>query len=478
MKINKTLIISMLLIAVFAIGAVSASEDISDDTAIGDVETIDEDIQTIENDDVLSENNHEDTHNVLTDDEGAGDEKVTKNITIYAGDELVNSFNFTTDAGNNFSFADVLQILGQSGEMDMSNFGAFGEMFSNYNFTDETNKNVDFTISGDVNQVQYSLRMVSNENTFIFDYKIASPKTTNATEVSTETLSIYADDEFLSNISFSSDGFDFSQLMNQFANTDFDMSSMGSFAENFKTMTATESTEGKEDNRSYYFKIDGLVGDIKYDMLVTSNTTDFVFDYGIKYPKVETTLTAKDLTVTTVNTAVDGKIGKYLSFTLKDSYGEALAGKQVIIVLNNVEYKVKTNSNGVAKVQVNIAKAGTYTATAYFMGEEGFGPAYKKVKVTVKKQTAKLTTTKKTYKANAKTKTLTATFKSAKGKAIKGKKISFKVNGKTYTATTNAKGVATVKVKLTKKGSYTFTASFAGDSTYNKISKKAKLVIK
>ena len=83
----------------------------------------------------------------------------------------------------------------------------------------------------------------------------------------------------------------------------------------------------------------------------------------------------------------------------------------------------------------------------------------------------------KTFKVKA-TKKVTFTLKDAKGKAIKGKKITFTVNKKTYTAKTNAKGIATVKVKLTKKGKYTATAKFAGDNTYKKISKKAKITVK
>ena len=84
----------------------------------------------------------------------------------------------------------------------------------------------------------------------------------------------------------------------------------------------------------------------------------------------------------------------------------------------------------------------------------------------------------KSYAASAKTKTLTATFKSAKGNPIANKWITFKVNGKTYKAQTNAKGVASVNVSLNKKGTYSFTAKYAGDSTYTAVNKAGKLTIK
>ena len=210
----------------------------------------------------------------------------------------------------------------------------------------------------------------------------------------------------------------------------------------------------------------------------TGNITNQTFDFNVVLPKVDTEITAEDMSVATVNTAVDGKIGKYFTVALKDSLGNILVNKTVQISINNEKYNLTTDENGTAKLQLNILKANVYTCAIAFLGDDAYNGLFDIAKVTVNKQKAKLTVAKKTYKAKAKTKKLTATFKSAKGKAIKGKKITFKVKGKTYTAKTNAKGVATVKVKITKKGKYTFTAKFAGDNTYKALSKKGKLTIK
>ena len=210
----------------------------------------------------------------------------------------------------------------------------------------------------------------------------------------------------------------------------------------------------------------------------TGNITNQTVDFTVILPKLDITIAVKDMSVATVNTAVDGKIGKYFTATLKDEFGNVLSNKTVQISINNKKYNVLTNEKGVAKLQLNIAKANVYTCAVAFLGDDDCNGKFEIAKVTVKKQTAKLTTKSVSYKAKAKTKKLTATFKSAKGNAIKGKQITFKFKGKTYKAKTNAKGVATVGVKITKKGKFTFTANFAGDNTYSAISKKGKLTIK
>ena len=210
----------------------------------------------------------------------------------------------------------------------------------------------------------------------------------------------------------------------------------------------------------------------------TGNITNDTFEFAVSIPKVNVNLDMKDTNVVAIDTSVDGDSGKYFTVTLKDALGNVVSNAKVQVTLNGNKYETTTDEKGVAKVALNIAKANVYTCAVCFLGDDAYNAAFDMVKVTVNKQAAKLTAAKKSFKAKAKTKKLTATFKTAKGKAIKGKKITFQVNGKTYSAKTNAKGVAAVKVKLTKKGKYTFKASYAGDDTYKAVTKKAKLVLK
>ena len=208
--------------------------------------------------------------------------------------------------------------------------------------------------------------------------------------------------------------------------------------------------------------------------IVVKTVTEVINNTIVEYVNKTLESTSIDANALTAT----AKVAKTLSVTLKDVSGKAIANKVITYSINGVTKTVKTDANGIAKITVNQAKAGAYYYSLCFLGDDDYKSAFKSVKVTVNKQATKAVFKAKTFKVKAKTKKVSFTLKDASGKAIKGKKITVKVNGKTYTAKTNAKGVATVSLKITKKGKYTATAKFAGDTTYKAITKKAKITLK
>ena len=193
--------------------------------------------------------------------------------------------------------------------------------------------------------------------------------------------------------------------------------------------------------------------------------------------KKATVIEYEDMTTTAIDSSIEPGTGKYFKITLKDSDGKTLANKAVQFGFNGKIYNKTTNDQGVAELQINLQRADIYTFAVSFQGDDAYNGSFAVAKITVKKQTPSLTVPNKSYKASAKTKTLTATFKSASGKLVANKKVTFTVNGKTYTGTTDSKGVASVNVSLSTKKTYSFTAKFAGDNTYAAITKTAKLTI-
>nr|WP_294999156.1 transglutaminase domain-containing protein [uncultured Methanobrevibacter sp.] len=131
--------------------------------------------------------------------------------------------------------------------------------------------------------------------------------------------------------------------------------------------------------------------------------------------------------------------------TFLDSNGTALANTDVKITVNGHVYTKKTDSKGVASLDVNL-KPGTYKVTAT-NPVTGYSLT----------NTFKILTTiaaddmSKVYKDGKK---FTATFLKSNGKVLAKKTVRFKINGKTYKVKTNSKGVASLSLRNLKSGTH------------------------
>ena len=202
-------------------------------------------------------------------------------------------------------------------------------------------------------------------------------------------------------------------------------------------------------------------------------------NYLASSTKGKLTLTKDSTSLTSVGkTYTVTATPKSITVTLKDASGNLVANRKITATVNGKTYTATTNSKGVATFKLTLKTVKTFTVALKFAGDSYYTASTKSIKVKVTKTKTKLTVPKKTYKRTAKVKKLTATLKDQTGKVIKSKKVTFTVNGKKYTATTNKKGVATVKVKLSKKKTYKVTVKFAGDKTYVAVKKTGKVVIK
>ena len=196
--------------------------------------------------------------------------------------------------------------------------------------------------------------------------------------------------------------------------------------------------------------------------LNASTSNAVTFSIAEVYP----ILTAKDLTKTY------GTSNKFV-VNLVDSKGNAIPNAVVNVEIKGKITPITTGSNGQATMVIGLAP-GEYTANATYGNA-----AQANAKITVKKATPKMTAKAKTFKKSVKTKNYVVTLKTNQNKVMKKAKLTLKVNGKTYSATTNAKGQATFKItKLTKKGKFTGTIAYKGNAYYNKLSKKVQITIK
>ena len=130
---------------------------------------------------------------------------------------------------------------------------------------------------------------------------------------------------------------------------------------------------------------------------------------------------------------------------VRDNMGNFVGKNQIVTFkIGKKTFMVKTDAKGYATLKIpSTITPGKYTISATFAGQTV------KNKLTVK-QVLKLT--KVNVKKSAKKLILKATLKKG-SKALKSKKVTFKFNGKKYTAKTNKKGLAkvTIKSKVLKK---------------------------
>ena len=203
---------------------------------------------------------------------------------------------------------------------------------------------------------------------------------------------------------------------------------------------------------------------------VTASIENATYMRIITVNKIQTEITGNAITATY-------NVNKDLVITLKDSDGNPVSGVNVTVDLNGAK-TYTTDSNGQVKVSSKGLAPKAYTAKITFNGNTNYAKSTKDIKVTVKKATPKLTAKKKTFKTIPKTKKYTIVLKDNTGKAIMKAKVTLKVKGKTYKASTNSKGKATFKItKLNKKGTYKATITYKGNKYYKKVSKKAKIKV-
>ena len=154
--------------------------------------------------------------------------------------------------------------------------------------------------------------------------------------------------------------------------------------------------------------------------------------------------------------------------------GVALAGHTLDFTINGRTYSKTTNSNGVASLDIGL-KRGSYPITVSYAGDANTDKASASSKViVVSSKVSKLSVTPlHAYYGDKNTFTATLTVD---GFALEGRTVDFTVNGRTYSKTTNSKGVASLGIGL-YKGKYPITVSYAGETNVNKAKVSSEIII-
>ena len=206
--------------------------------------------------------------------------------------------------------------------------------------------------------------------------------------------------------------------------------------------------------------------------------------------KVATLFNISNRAITINGYAVDvnaGEEGIYYATRLLDANGKPLSNVYIEFAVNNKIYNRTTYENGSFKpYRLNMVRAGRYTMAFNFAGNDNYTGAFACVCVDLDKKPITIKASAKSYKVSTKTKKYTVQLKTIVGSSHDGKiylrsglVVKLTVNGKTYSGKINSNGKVVFKItNLNKKGKYVAKITYAGDKTYESVSKKVKITVK
>ena len=151
--------------------------------------------------------------------------------------------------------------------------------------------------------------------------------------------------------------------------------------------------------------------------------------------------TYKQTKISVSNIKLVPKSGENFTAILTDENNKPLANENVTFTIGSNTYTEKTNSEGKAQLQINIAYTGTYTVKVNYKGSENYNKSSAKATLTIKKQTPKISSSNMTFIPYA-GEYFKVTLKDENGKAIANKIVTFTIGSNTYTDTTDSQGKA------------------------------------
>ncbi|RAP44982.1 MAG: hypothetical protein BZ135_07100 [Methanosphaera sp. rholeuAM6] len=203
-------------------------------------------------------------------------------------------------------------------------------------------------------------------------------------------------------------------------------------------------------------------------------TVNAIYNGNDKYNSCSTTttfnVTGKENVIVTVDPIGDVETNSNITIsgTFKRACGNVLANSNVRLNINGVTYYAKTNGNGVYTFTYNVIKSGVNTLVAGYGGSGNYNPYNTTVtfKATGKENVIVTVDPIADVETNSNI-TITGTFKRACGNVLGNSNVRLKINGVTYYAKTNSKGVYTFTYNVTKSGVNTLVAGYGGSGNYN-----------
>ena len=166
------------------------------------------------------------------------------------------------------------------------------------------------------------------------------------------------------------------------------------------------------------------------------------------------------------------KTGYTIYIYLKDKDNVSVPNQELITNLNKTNKNIITNSQGRASLKID-SNPGNYVLNVNFNGNENYTAVSQKFNLTVLKLNSVISPVKNSIiKGNY----FYIYLKDQKDNVLSGAKVSFKVNGKTYNATTDKQGKAGFKVNF-NIGKYSLKITYNGNAKHKSVTKTLTLFV-
>ena len=198
----------------------------------------------------------------------------------------------------------------------------------------------------------------------------------------------------------------------------------------------------------------------KYTAKIKFNEDSIYLDSSVSsnivVNKLATALTAGDINITYGDSA-------NLIITLKDTKGNALSGKVILININDKDCFTTTDNKGEATLPIDLLP-GKYASKIEFGEDEIYLPSFAGAEISVDKVDTALSANNVNMVYDD-SKNLVVTLTDSKGNALLGKSVTIRLSDDVYTKKTNAKGQVVLSVDE-PAGKYNAKISFTGDDIY------------
>ena len=227
----------------------------------------------------------------------------------------------------------------------------------------------------------------------------------------------------------------------------------GEFTTTISNLTAGYHTILLYYNNGSYID-DKLVGEVYY------NT--FTVKVGIK----------TNIDVNDINTSYD--LNEILVVNLKDSKGNSVKEKEILIRLDGITHTLTTNNNGQVTLPINLLPE-NYTAEIFYAGDDVYLSTSANANVLINKIKTTITTNNINFTYDN-PENLTITLKDYKNNVLANRNIKITLDGKNHTITTNNNGQATLAID-TLPGNHTAEIIYEGNNIYSSSSANASIAI-